>query len=435
MIHLIPLYAAGGIAIAGYALLRNRSNVLVKQLEGSFPRSSEMSSVAPPSTISIPENQLTAPTTDQNLAISAGLLGLTIISSMGFPALKLLSIPGLIYLDSYFLYTAYHDWQRTKRVGIKINDAVLATGLLFTRQLGASALFATFYFTSLKLQETATESIAVEAHGDRRIERLTEERKESLAQLAHSQPELEADEIPQWQEAIDQGALPLLTLSLVSMPFLGFTRSLTILLANFGYDYRVLAPLNTLRHLRAAKKKGIRIQDEYAFDNLIEADKLIVDSTLEEAFPSLNAKSHSDSTVLYETRMKDRETADQIARWQDEGHKVAYISASSKHIKAMTQADIVVACYNDGNDAIEPPMSAELIIDPDRPNQFQQIFSLAHSMDANRKLGVTLALIPSVVNLCGIYFGHFGPITALLVDYGGLGAGLINALQVRDKES
>ena len=42
--------------------------------------------------------------------------------------------------------------------------------------------------------------------------------------------------------------------------------------------------------------------------------------------------------------------------------------------------------------------------------------------------GLALALIPSLVNLWGIYLWRFDIIAALLVDYSGMGLGLVNAL-------
>lgn len=39
--------------------------------------------------------------------------------------------------------------------------------------------------------------------------------------------------------------------------------------------------------------------------------------------------------------------------------------------------------------------------------------------------------MPSLVNFCGIFFLRFGPVTALLVDYRSITAGVLNAMRPR----
>lgn len=145
---------------------------------------------AAPGAMSIPADQPMPGdllNTEQHLALSAGLLGITSLAHLGLPLLSLLSLPGLLYLNVYFVDRAFHQWQRKRQVGIEINDAVLATGLLATGQWAAGALFAAFYFTGRKLEEK----------GDAGLERA-------------AGAELEPVE---WQAWIDRGALPLLLLS------------------------------------------------------------------------------------------------------------------------------------------------------------------------------------------------------------------------------
>jgi hypothetical protein len=92
---------------------------------------------------------------EQNLLLSLRLLGMTTIGHLGVPLLRLLSMPGLLYFDFYFVRNAYVEWQAERQIGIAASDAVLATGLLVTRQWGADALFITLFFTSRKLQAEA----------------------------------------------------------------------------------------------------------------------------------------------------------------------------------------------------------------------------------------------------------------------------------------
>ncbi|MEZ4581239.1 MAG: hypothetical protein R3A10_06260 [Caldilineaceae bacterium] len=53
----------------------------------------------------------------------------------------------------------------------------------------------------------------------------------------------------------------MLTLSVVSTPFLGFGRAVSVLVANFAYDYRVFVPLGTIRFLRTAQAYDIHIRN------------------------------------------------------------------------------------------------------------------------------------------------------------------------------
>ncbi|MFZ4850910.1 MAG: hypothetical protein ACOYL7_17450 [Caldilinea sp.] len=62
--------------------------------------------------------------------------------------MRLLSLPGLLYLNFHFVRLAYCSWQRKGRVTIAVNDAVLTNLLLLTGQLSATALFATLFFVS-----------------------------------------------------------------------------------------------------------------------------------------------------------------------------------------------------------------------------------------------------------------------------------------------
>ena len=62
------------------------------------------------------------------------------------------------------------------------------------------------------------------------------------------------------------------------------------------------------------------------------------------------------------------------------------------------------------------------------PNRVADLFTLRAALEARRRRGLGLALAPSILNLSGIFLWYFSPLTVLLVDFGGMGAGLINAV-------
>ncbi|MEZ4556992.1 MAG: hypothetical protein R2854_11200 [Caldilineaceae bacterium] len=196
---------------------------------------------------------------DRHLALSWGLVGSAALGGLGLPVMPLVSLSGLIYLSGYFIYRGAQQWQRTHRVTLETNDAVLATGLLLTGHIGAGALFATLYFTGRKLEEA----------GDAALDHFADEDA-----LFATTP---ANTSKQWRGWIDQSALPLLTLSVVSTPFLGFGRAVSVLVANFAYDYRVFVPLGTIRFLRTAQAHDIHIRNAHVFDLLQQTDVLVID--------------------------------------------------------------------------------------------------------------------------------------------------------------
>lgn len=390
---LLALSTAGGLVLIGS---RRRPVRAADSLAAQL---------AAPGAMSVPADQPMPGdllSTEQHLALSAGLLGMTSVAHLGLPLLSLLSLPGLLYLNVYFIDRAFHQWQRKRQVGIEINDAVLATGLLATGQWAAGALFAAFYFTGRKLEEK----------GNAGLERA-------------AKAELEPVE---WQAWIDRGALPLLLLSAVSAPFLGTARALGVLVSNFGYDYRVLVPLATLRHLQAAQKQGIWVRDARVLERLRETSVLVVDGAGPEEVGEITDEAWPPGVAVHHAAANHATPAAQIARWQAAGHTVAYFSPTLADAAAVARADVVISHAAADAAAGATEAAIHVRLQSDRPEQLVQIFALATALDGNRRRGLGLALAPSILNLGGIYLWQVGPIAALLVDYAGLGAGALNAL-------
>ncbi|MCB0120968.1 MAG: hypothetical protein KDE58_01930 [Caldilineaceae bacterium] len=414
---LIPLSVIGGLAIgANYWRQQRQTAPLIAQLMPPVRTSVE-------ATLVHKEQQASLDlfSTNQHLALSGGLVGITTLGRFGLPLLRIISLPGLLYLDLYFVGQAVLRWRATGRVGIETNDAVLVTGLLATRQLGAEALFATLFFTSHKLQEIVAAGVAQETtSGD--LPYLTEAGAMPLAATAAT-----LEQMSGWQQQIDRAALLLLALSAVSTPILGIHRSLSVLLANFGYDYRVFAPLSALNHLRLAKTQGIWIKDGHVFEQLGKVNVILIDGQQER----VDERQHWRQLPAIKCRQVhacNSPAATQIMQWQAQGQQVAYVCTSLTDLDAIAQADLVIHCADPATSQEQRSGRPHVILHPDQPEQLQQLFALAAANEATQRRALLLAVVPSVANLWGIYLWHFDVIAALLVDYGGMGLGIFNAM-------
>lgn len=356
-------------------------------------------------------------TDDQNLTLSVSLLGLTTVGHFGLPLLRLLSTPGLLYLNFYFIRTAYVEWQAKRQIGIATNDAVLASGLVLTRQLGAGSLFATLFFASRKLQAQAEANLAHYLRPTVFIaDKLTT--PQSIADQATDGAKVHH---PVWQGWIDRGALPLLTLSVVSTPLLGLKRALAVLLTNFGYDYRLTAPLSTLSYLRVAKAQGIWLCDPSVLDRLQQVDVLVLAVNWRD--PAIAALQAALPVHLV-TLPEQSTPATLITQLQAEGRTVAYFT-NLAYDPAAVAADLSISVAQASPEVL--PGTVHIILPEDDPVQLQQLFALTNALAATRQRGFYLAFAPGLLNLGGIYFGRFGVMTALLVDYGGALVGMLNA--------
>lgn len=416
MIHLLPLSLAGALLV-GWQQQRRPKPRLIDTLASS-------------TTLTTPVQQSVARLTqqpEQNLALSAGLLGLTTIGHLGMPVLRWIALPGLCYLDGYFIHTAYLEWQAERRVGMATSDAVLAASLLVTRQWGANSLFATLFFTSHTLHAKSLQQLVMADNGPTLAAPALSlsENVDAVNRNAPLQQPKQQARAPkaQWQTLLDQGALPLLTLSAVSMPWLGAKRALAVLLTNFGYDYRVTAPLSTLSYLATAQKQGIWLRDGHALETLQQVDVLLVDAAFAEVEQGSCQPDPTLTIIVITTGMTDLTAL--IAEQQGAGHVVAYFGPAPTPSLLDAQPDLWIST------AAAAVPDAAIRLPANQPRQLQALLALRTALAANRKRGLYLALTPSLINLSGIYFLRFGVITTLLVDYGGTAAGMLNAVGPR----
>lgn len=221
------------------------------------------------------------------------------------------------------------------------------------------------------------------------------------------------------------GARPLLLLSVVSTPLLGIKRALAVLLTNFGYDYRLVSPLSTLRYLQVAESRGIWLRDPHVLDRLLPIDVLVLAGTWDEQQAAALQAISPVPIMTTSALASAAEIATLITGLQAEGHTVAYLTTTVQDAGAAKTADLLIAVAQEA-DVLLP--GAHVVLHNAQPAQLQQLFALTQALATTRQRGLYLALAPGVLNLGGIYFGHFGVISALLVDYGGSLLGLLNAV-------
>lgn len=90
-------------------------------------------------------------TINRNLAVASGLLGLTIVASVGYPLLTMLSLPGFLYLYIPIFQRAYRQLTQERRIGMAVLDTVIASGMLILGYFVLQALFYMLVFLALKL--------------------------------------------------------------------------------------------------------------------------------------------------------------------------------------------------------------------------------------------------------------------------------------------
>jgi len=77
----------------------------------------------------------------------------------------------------------------------------------------------------------------------------------------------------------DNAAKPLLGIGAVFLPIVGIPPTMTILYSSPGSDIKVLASLQTLKHLTLAYQKGLLVKDGRALENLLKVDTVLFDKT------------------------------------------------------------------------------------------------------------------------------------------------------------
>ncbi len=81
------------------------------------------------------------------------------------------------------------------------------------------------------------------------------------------------------QEISDKAALPTLVLGAGSLPLLGPSQALAILVSGIGYNMRIIGPLSVLNFLKSVGYQGILIKDGRALEQIHQIDTVVFDKT------------------------------------------------------------------------------------------------------------------------------------------------------------
>ena len=81
------------------------------------------------------------------------------------------------------------------------------------------------------------------------------------------------------EKIANKTAMPTIALGGITYLLLGPIPAVAVLMAYFGYNMRISAPLSVLRFLQIASRQGILFKDGRAFESLVEVDTVVFDKT------------------------------------------------------------------------------------------------------------------------------------------------------------
>jgi Cu2+-exporting ATPase len=102
---------------------------------------------------------------------------------------------------------------------------------------------------------------------------------EKLGEILNNTADFKFDLETKGEKYAHQGVLPTLVLSAITLPLLGTSSAATILLAAFGYNMRIIAPISVLNALKITSKQGVLVKDGRALERLPKVDTIVFDKT------------------------------------------------------------------------------------------------------------------------------------------------------------
>ncbi len=100
-----------------------------------------------------------------------------------------------------------------------------------------------------------------------------------VGQILHETSNFTASVQLRGKEIADRSAAPTLLLSVISMPFVGSSQALAILLSGVGRTMRTLGPLSVMNFLQLTARHGILIKDGRALEQVGEVNTVVFDKT------------------------------------------------------------------------------------------------------------------------------------------------------------
>lgn len=344
--------------------------------------------------------------TGRNLALSVGMLSVITIGRLTFPIIGLASVPVLLYLNLPFLRQARQEVAEEGRVGIGVLDSTASLGMLALGDFFADALFLSLYYLSRKLL-TGTH----EQTGDAEIE--------ATEISGISEQELKGNQM------VDVGSMPMLAFGAVTWALLGATQAVAVLINYFGFDLRVVAPISVISYLKVAADRGIHIRDGRALEALQADDLLFVfdeaAAVRPEAQTVIDRLAGRGFTVIYTAQLTDP------AESLPEDRTICFVGADMDNPTAQ-QAAVLLSWASAPAVAVD---AAHIVLRQDSLAQLTDLLDLAQALERNEKVSFIITIVPAILCIAGIYVLNFGVVTAIILNYTGLGLGVLYALAPR----
>ena len=140
--------------------------------------------------------------------------------------------------------------------------------------------------------------------------------------------------------------------------------------------------------------------------------------------------AHELGIEHYFAEILPKNKADIIDQLQQEGRVVCFVGDGINDAIALKQANVSVSLRGASTIATD---TAQIVLMDERLDQLLFLFDQAKELDTNMRNSLVVSIVPGLFSLGGIYFLHFGFLTASLLGYCGVTACVINAMWPRIK--
>lgn len=121
-----------------------------------------------------------------------------------------------------------------------------------------------------------------------------------------------------------------------------------------------------------------------------------------------------------------------IRQLQSEGKSVCFVGDGINDAIALKTADVSVSLRGATTIAMD---TAQVILRDANLRSLPQLFEISDKLTANMQVNLLASTIPGIISIAGVYFLHFGILTANILAWTGLGVGLTNAMSPTFKEN
>ena len=139
----------------------------------------------------------------------------------------------------------------------------------------------------------------------------------------------------QGERIVDQAAVPTLAIGAITLPILGPASAAAALLASFGYNMRIIAPISMLNYLKIASEQGVLVKDGRALELLKTVDTVVFDKTgtLTQEQPIIGtiycSSTYTENEILAYAAMAEYKQTHPIAR-------AILIAAHNRNLELLT---------------------------------------------------------------------------------------------------